>query len=128
MYTLVCTCNTLARRLASELCSGHFYEDYASSVLRQDTTSIQPCRQSTPPPCPFRFIMPFERTNLHLSVELREGGPQRALRGLLERRRVALAAGRTPEPTLIYCLSRTQVDEVAGALAAPGLFGDKVGR
>lgn len=53
--------------------------------------------------------MSFERHNLHLSAAKREGTMDFVLRDVLDRKRAAVAARRAAEPTLIYCLSITEV-------------------
>ena len=65
-----------------------------------------------------RFVLSFNRPNLHLSVSKRPPGPPRdAFAALLEERR---ATGRL-DPTIIYTISRSDTERVAADLAAAGL-------
>jgi superfamily II DNA helicase RecQ len=65
-----------------------------------------------------RFVLTFDRPNLHLSVSKRPPGPVRdAFAALLEERR---ATGRL-DPTIIYTISRSDTERVAADLAAAGL-------
>ncbi|GAB4814000.1 hypothetical protein N2152v2_001046 [Parachlorella kessleri] len=73
-----------------------------------------------------RWVMSFERPNLHFTV--RKKHPQLAanFEDLVADTKVALAAGRDPEATIVYTLTRKEAQEVATVLRAAGL-GDKVG-
>jgi superfamily II DNA helicase RecQ len=66
--------------------------------------------------------MSFERTNLHLSVSLKNGTAAPAnLAGLVADARAAEARGVRLEATLIYAQTTREVDELAAYLQQQGV-------
>ena len=73
-----------------------------------------------------RYVMSFQRSNLHLSVSSKPSSTAEInFRGLIKKAQEAHAAGRRLEATLVYVQTKKEADDVHGVLVEAGMAAAK---